>query len=101
MAAMLDARRDVFQRFVQGYRETIDWMYASDDALARYAAFANIPPEMARRVRDEFFPKALVWPDRVSGLDTLMQDALAFKYLREPLTREQLAEMVQIPTAAR
>jgi hypothetical protein len=26
-----------------------------------------------------------------------MQDGVTFKYLREPLTREQLAEMIQIP----
>ena len=96
-SAMLNARRDVFKRFVQGYRDTIDWMYSSDDALKLYAAFAKIPPDTARRVRDEFFPKALVWPDRVSGLDTLMQDGVTFKYLREPLTKEQLAEMIQIP----
>lgn len=100
-AAMLDSRRDAFKRFVQGYRDTIDWMYASDDALKDYAAFAGISPDLARRVRDEFFPKALVWPDRVSGVDTLMQDGVAFKYLREPLTKEQLAEMIQIPPAVR
>jgi NitT/TauT family transport system substrate-binding protein len=98
-AAMLDARRDAYKRFVQGYRDTIDWMYASDDALKAYAEFAKIPFDLARRVRDDFFPKSLVWPDRVSGLDTLMQDGVAFKYLKEPLSKEQVAEMIQIPAA--
>ncbi|HTS41720.1 MAG TPA: ABC transporter substrate-binding protein [Xanthobacteraceae bacterium] len=96
-ATVLDTRADALRRFVQGYRETIDWMYSSDDALKAYAAFAKISFELAKRVRDEFFPKNLVWPDKVSGLDTLMQDGVTFKYLREPLTAAQVSEMVRIP----
>jgi len=96
-ATVLDTRADALRRFVQGYRETIDWMYSSDDALKAYAAFAKISFELAKRVRDEFFPKSLVWPDKVSGLDTLMQDGVTFKYLREPLSAAQVSEMVRIP----
>lgn len=97
MGPLLEQKRDVFRRFVQAYRETIDWMYAGDEALKPYAEFAGISADTAKRVRDEFFPKALVWPDKVSGLDTLMQDGVTFKYLREPLTPAQLAEVIQIP----
>jgi NitT/TauT family transport system substrate-binding protein len=100
-AAMLDARRDAYKRFVQGYRDTIDWMYGSTDALKAYAEFAKITPDLAKSVRDDFFPKSLVWPDRVSGLDTLMQDGVAFKYLREPLSQQQIAEMIQIPAPSK
>ena len=96
-ASALETRADALRRFVQGYRESIDWMYASDDALKAYAQFANISLDMARRVRDEFFPKSLLWPDKVSGLDTLMQDGVTFKYLREPLTAAQVSEMIRIP----
>jgi NitT/TauT family transport system substrate-binding protein len=46
-----------------------------------YAEFAKIRLDQARRVHDEFFPKKLVWPDRVRGLDTLMEDGVTFKYL--------------------
>jgi hypothetical protein len=69
------------RRFVQGYRDSIDWMYAGDEALKAYAEFAKVRLDQARRVRDEFFPKKLVWPDRVRGLDTLMEDGVTFKYL--------------------
>ena len=96
-AQVLEARADALRRFVQGYRESIDWMYASEDALKAYAQFANVSLDMARRVRDEFFPKSLVWPDKVSGLDTLMADGVTFKYLREPLTEAQVAELIRIP----
>ena len=96
-ASVLETRGDVLRRFMQGYRETIDWMYSSDDALKAYADFAKISFDLAKRVRDEFFPKSLISPDKVSGLDTLMQDGVTFKYLREPLSAAQVSEMVQIP----
>jgi NitT/TauT family transport system substrate-binding protein len=96
-ASVLETRADVLRRFMQAYRETVDWMYASDDALKAYAEFAKISLDLAKRVRDEFFPKSLIAPDKVSGLDTLMQDGVTFKYLREPLSAAQVSEVVRIP----
>jgi NitT/TauT family transport system substrate-binding protein len=52
---------------------------------------------MARRVRDEFFPKSLVNPDEVKGLDTLVKEAVNLKFISEPLTQKQLSELIQIP----
>ncbi len=98
-APKLAEKPDVFRRFVQAYRETIDWMYASDAAVAPYAAFAGVTPGIARHTRDEFFPKSLLWPDKISGLDALMQDGVKFKYLTTPLSAAQLAEAIQIPEA--
>jgi NitT/TauT family transport system substrate-binding protein len=93
-----DARPAVFARFLQAYRETLDWMYAGDDALKAYAAFANIPLATAKQVRDEFFPKDILQPERVMGLDALMADAVTFKYITAPLTKDQIADLIRIPT---
>ena len=46
---------------------------------------------MARRAR-EFYPKTGMSPDRISGLKSVMDDAVVFKYLSQPLTSEQLSE---------
>jgi NitT/TauT family transport system substrate-binding protein len=97
LAPKLDARPDAFARYVQAYRETVDWMYAGDEPLKMYAEFAGVPLEIARQVREKFFPKSLLVPDRVSGVEAQMADAMTFKYLAEPLTREQLAELIRIP----
>jgi hypothetical protein len=35
--------------------------------------------------------------DHVSGLDTVMADGVAFKYLAAPLSQEQLRQLFQIP----
>ena len=94
----LQTRKDAIDRFMKAYRETIDWMYSGDPAaLKTYADFVGIPVSMAKRTRDEFFPKASVDPDRIVGLDTIVQDAVALKYTAATLTREQLAELIQIP----
>ncbi len=89
LAAKQDARPAVFARFLQAYRETIDWMYASDDALKAYAAFANIPLATAKQVRDEFFPEAILQPEKIMGLQALMDDAVTFKFIAAPLTRNR------------
>jgi len=93
----LDSRREVYTRFMRAYRETIDWMYATEDALKVYAAFAGINIEDARRIRDEFDPKEMLIPDRVLGLNDLMPDAVKFKYISQPFSETQLKELVQIP----
>jgi NitT/TauT family transport system substrate-binding protein len=95
--AALDAKKDVLTRFMKAYRETIDWMYAGSDALKAYAEFAKITEAQAKRIRDEFFPKALIDPDKVSGLDRLMEDAVSFKTIATPLTKEQQDALIQIP----
>ncbi len=94
---VLEKRRAVLQRFMQAYRETVDWMYASEEALAIYAEFAGIGVEDARRIREEFDPKEMMIPDRVLGLRDLVGDAVKFKYIAQPLSESQLKELVDIP----
>jgi len=94
----LTQRKAVIDRFMKAYRETIDWMYSNDPkALQTYADFVGIPVAQAKRTRDDFFPKAAVDPDKIVGLDTIVQDAVALKFTAQPLTKEQLAELIQIP----
>ena len=91
-------RRAVLDRYMKAYRETIDWMYSNDPAaLQTYADFVGISVATAKRTRDDFFPKSSVDPDRIIGLDTIIPDAVALKFTAAPLTREQQAELIQIP----
>ena len=96
--ATLKDRKSVIDRFMKAYRETIDWMYSNDPAaLKTYAEFVGISSEMAKRTRDKYFPKAAVDPDRLVGLDTIVPDAVVLKFTAAPLTKSQLAELIQIP----
>jgi NitT/TauT family transport system substrate-binding protein len=95
--ATLQAKKPVIERYMAAYRETLDAMYSSDEAIKAYAAFVGIPEAIARRTRDDFFPKAALDPDRIVGLETIVPDAVTLKYTSQPLTKEQLGELIQIP----
>ena len=96
-AQALQAKKPVFERFMKAYRETIDYMYNDPAALKVYADFVGIPEAKAKRTRDDFFPREAVDPDRIVGLDQIVKDAVELKFTSTPLTKEQLAELVQIP----
>jgi NitT/TauT family transport system substrate-binding protein len=96
-ADSLKTRRDAHVRFMRGFREVIDWMYADPKALDMYAAYRKTSVAYAKRLRDEFFAKSALDADTVKGLDQLMVEAVSFKYLPAPLTQAELAELVQVP----
>jgi len=53
-AQALEKRKDAIDRFMQAYRETIDYMYSDNpQVLKDYAAFVQVSEPMAKRVRDE------------------------------------------------
>jgi NitT/TauT family transport system substrate-binding protein len=97
-AQALEKKKEVIDRFMTAYRETIDYMYSDNPQVIKdYAEFVKVPDAMAKRVRDEFFPKSLVDPDEINGLDSLVKEAVTLKFISSPLTQQQLAEFVQIP----
>jgi NitT/TauT family transport system substrate-binding protein len=93
----LDKRRDVISRFMQGYRDTLDWMYSDPAALKIFEEFSGVPQTLMVRARDEYFPKPTMWPDEVKGIDLTMADAVKNKFLGAPLTPEQVRELIQVP----
>ena len=100
-ADALQKRKDVLARFMQAYRETIDWMYSDPAALKRYAEFAGVSEGIAKRLRDEFYTKDMLAPDKVVGLDAIMKEAITSRYILTPLSKAQIAELIQIPTPVR
>jgi NitT/TauT family transport system substrate-binding protein len=96
-ATELEQRHDTFVRFMRAYREALDWVYATPEGLKAYAAWSSISEATARRALQEFLPKSAVDPDRISGVDDIMADAVTFKYIPAPLTAAQLDELIQIP----
>lgn len=96
-ANALAQRKDVITRFMRAYRESHDFLYANPDGVKLYAQYAKVSENLATRIRDEFMPKEALQPDRVSGIDAVTQDAITFKVLPAPLSKEQLAELIQIP----
>jgi NitT/TauT family transport system substrate-binding protein len=84
-------------RYLQAYRETLDWMYDNPQALVEYEEFSKVPAALMRKWRDEFFPKSSLSPDAVKGLDLVLTDVVKNRFVASPLTPQQVAEMIQIP----
>jgi len=99
--ADLARRREVYDRFIQAYREVTDWMYADPKAIEMFAKYAGISHALAQTVRDKFYPKSMLQLDEIKGMPELMQDAIAFKYLAQPLNPQQLGELLQLPSRPR
>src|SRR5215813_11247940 len=95
-AETLRRRHDVFVRFMQGFRATLDWLYSDPAAIAAYAAWSGLPERIARQA-PQFLTRENLDPLRISGLDTVMADAVTFKYLPAPLSDAQLKDLIQIP----
>jgi NitT/TauT family transport system substrate-binding protein len=92
----LQNRRDAIGRFHRAYKETVDWMYSDPAALKQYAEYSNLPEKIVLRVRN-LIPKESLATDRVQGIDQIMADAVAGKFIPAPLNAEQVKELVQIP----
>ena len=92
----LDERPEVVEKFMQGYRDTVEWAYSGDEALEAYAKLADVDLAVARRVRDEFDTREYIDPDVMLGVGDLMKEAVEFKYLDKPLTDEQRNELILI-----
>ena len=93
----LQKRKAAVERYMAAYRETVDAMYSDPAVLKIYAEFAGISEAKAKRTRDDFFAKSAVNPDDIKGLDVIVPQAVTPKFTPAPLTKEQLAELIQIP----
>ena len=91
--ATAQQRGEVIERYLQAYRETLDWMYSDPAALKAYAEWVGIPEGLAREVRDKFYPKENLRLERLSGLDEAMADAVGLKFMPAPLTKAQQDEL--------
>src|SRR5918997_7712 len=73
----LQTKKSAIDRYMKAYRETVDWMYADPAALKTYAEFVGISEALAKRSRDDFFPKASLDPDKIVGLESIVPDAVS------------------------
>lgn len=96
-APALESKKDQIKRYVEAYAETLDWMYSDPKAVEAYAKWVDVPVAVAEQTRDDFYPKENLRIDRLSGIDDAMADAVRLKFLPEPLTGEQLDELIQYP----
>src|SRR5215210_5979074 len=96
-ADALKTKRDAIMRFAKGYREAVDWMYADPKALEMYSDKVKQPVDILAESLKEFHPKSAMQTEQMADLDGAVKDAVSLKFLDAPLSKEQLAEFLQIP----
>jgi NitT/TauT family transport system substrate-binding protein len=92
----LQNRKDVLRRWHLAYKDTIDWMYSNPEALKAFAAYSGLPESVVAKVR-QLLPKETMAPDQLVGVDQIIAEAQAQKFISAPLTADQVKELVQIP----
>ena len=96
-ADSLKTKHDAIMRFMEAYREAVDWMYADPKAVEMYSVKIKRPIELLKESMDKFQPKETMQTDKFADLDGAIADAVKLKFLEQPLTKEQIAEFIQIP----
>ncbi len=96
-ASFLKDHKAVVDRYMKAYRETVNFMYTDPKALKIYSEWLNISEAKAKRTRDDFFPRSSIEPDKITGLDTIVKDAVVLKFTANELTKTQLDDLIQIP----
>jgi NitT/TauT family transport system substrate-binding protein len=96
-ANALKEKHDAIVRFAKAYREAVDWMYADPKAVEMYSTKVKLPVDLLRESMQEFHPKSALQTDHMADLDGAVKDAVTLKFLEAPLTKDQLAELLQIP----
>ena len=90
-------KKDAILRFAKAYRETVDWMYSDPKAITMYAQKIKADEELIKGSIKEFHPKAAMQTDKMADLEGAIKDAVTLKFLETPLSKEQIAEFIQIP----
>jgi NitT/TauT family transport system substrate-binding protein len=96
-ANSLKTKHDAIMRFMDAYREAVDWMYSDPQAVEMYSKKMNQPVELLKESMDKFQPKETMQTDNFAELDGAIADAVKLKFLERPLTKEQISELLQIP----
>jgi NitT/TauT family transport system substrate-binding protein len=93
---VLSKRKAALERFMQAYRDTVDWMYSDDPAALRlYSEYSGFPEAVVKRVR-EFIPKDAMAPDRILGMDHIIDDATKQRFIVKPLSKDEVEEFIKI-----
>ncbi len=96
-ADALKTKKDAIMRFVDAYREAVDWMYSDPMAVKMYADKIKSSEDLIKKSIHEFHPKEALQTDEMKDLDGIQRDAVKLKFIDRPLTKDQLAELLQIP----
>lgn len=90
-ADFLAKNKEAVKRFLAAWKETIDALYADPAVVAKSAEIVKISPEQATAIIKEFVPRESLVMNKIGDLDLSIEQAVANKQLKAPLTDAQKA----------
>jgi NitT/TauT family transport system substrate-binding protein len=75
----LKTKHDAIMRFMQAYREAVDWMYADPKAVEMYSQKIHKPVALLQASMAKYHPKAALQTDHFADLDGAVRDAVKLK----------------------
>jgi len=75
-ADALKNKKDAIMRFVQGYREAVDWMYADPKAIDMYAQKMKLDRALIESSIKDFHPKEAMQTDEMKDIEGIQRDAV-------------------------
>src|SRR5262249_15545139 len=100
-AEALKSKRDAIMRFVQGYREAVDWMYSDPKAIAMYAEKMKLDQDLIANSIKEFQPKEALQTDEMKDMAGIQRGAGKRKVIDAPLGQEKHAQLNPNPPRAK
>jgi NitT/TauT family transport system substrate-binding protein len=91
------SKHDAILRFMDAYREAVDWMYSDPKAVEMYSQKIHKPVDLLKQSMEKFQPKESLQTTEFKDLDGAVRDAVKLKFLDKPLTQAQLKEMIVTP----
>jgi NitT/TauT family transport system substrate-binding protein len=91
----LTNKREALQKFIDMRARAAKMMYEDPQPVRDFAKANRISEDMAKRTR-EFYPLSMLQPNEIAGLDDLLKEGVALKYLPRPLKPEELSEVIQL-----
>jgi NitT/TauT family transport system substrate-binding protein len=95
-ASTLEKKRDLLTRFHRALLASHEYAYTNDKALEDYAKVAKVTKEIARDVRDTYYPRPAMQKLEIKGLDVALQQALEFKFISKPMKPADVKGMIDI-----
>src|SRR6185503_10732895 len=75
-ADSLKNKRDATMRFMEAYRESVDWMYSDPKAIKMYAEKLRAEEDLIKDSIKQFHPKEAMQTDKMADLDGAVADAV-------------------------
>lgn len=82
---------DAVKAFLRAYEDAINAVYNDPKALARASEMLKTTPEIGKMILTDYFPRSAFTMNKIGDLDASIEQAIANKQLKGPLTDVQKA----------